>query len=52
MEYSAEQWKQIAHQLVGEELLRRDMQHGQLLLTERGTTVPDRQTIIFGVDPA
>lgn len=51
MEYSAEQWKQIAHQLVGEELLRRDMQHGQLLLTERGTTVLTGKQSFFGVDP-
>lgn len=51
MEFSAEQWKQIAHQLVGEELLQRDLQHGQLRLTERGIAVMTGKAMFRGVDP-
>ncbi|MDE2756848.1 MAG: DNA helicase RecQ [Acidobacteriota bacterium] len=38
-EYSAEQWKLLAQQLMQQKLIARDMEHGSVKLTERGWAV-------------
>ncbi len=38
-EFSRKQWQQLARQLVGHGLLRRDMDHGSLKVTEQGRAV-------------
>jgi len=39
LEYSRKQWQQLARQFVGSGLLRQDMDHGSLILTDHGRAV-------------
>jgi ATP-dependent DNA helicase RecQ len=44
-EYSSAQWKHLVEQFIQQGLLEHDMEHGSLLLTERGRSVLDGEKV-------
>ena len=48
-EYSKEQWRHLAFQLLQHELVKRDSQHGSLRITGNGQTVLKRKVRFFGL---
>jgi ATP-dependent DNA helicase RecQ len=47
MEYSADQWKQLAHQWIEQGYLTQDMQYGSLRLTAKGSQVLKKEESVY-----
>ena len=48
-EYSKEQWRHLAFQFLQHKLIKRNLQHGSLRITEKGRAVLKCQTPFFGL---